>query len=138
MKTFGILCLLFGFFSCTSQVNEKESLKLILDEHFNKRIAIAHVIVVSSYDCVECINSLDNVLPKLKNSLVLGIFYKDKNNIRAEFKSMLDNTKDNINWTYSNDINLLKSISIISGLTNGPYLITVENGQVIRIGSLGL
>jgi len=130
-----VFLLLMLFLSCGR--DEKKELKQLLDNTFQENISQANIIVITEYDCEECLNSLKQKLQNRdKNSKLLGIFYHGKNVYKKEYTNFMKYSSEQVNWQMTQDVQLAHLIAKISKEGIGPYFIEIANMKIVSIGKI--
>ncbi|GAB4186053.1 MAG: hypothetical protein OHK0057_32200 [Thermoflexibacter sp.] len=124
------LVLILFFLACYS--DKEAELKKLIDSILPYPIQEGTVIVISEYDCVECLNILQPRLKKKNTEKeIYGIFYHAKPFYRKEFSDFMKHTS--IQWSRVRDGYLMSLLAKISKKANRPYIVEISDNQIIRI-----
>jgi len=116
--------------SCIS--NDELKLKELLDSSFSRQLYEDDIIVISEYDCIECLKVLQLKLNSQKrDKKIFGIFYHVKPYYNKDFSDFMRQTP--INWVTTQNENVIHLIAKISQKGYGPYTIKVLDNQIINI-----
>ncbi len=127
-RCFFLLALLLN--SCAS--NDELRLKKLLDSSFKRQIHEGNIVVISEYDCMECLDAMRLKLSNQKGGKeIFGLFYHRKSFYKKEFADFMNRTP--VKWSTVQDESIIHLTAKISQKTSGPYTIEISDNQIIKI-----